>query len=144
VYKYLYRTHTWNPFRLNLDTVCHHTVHKNRNNSRWGLFPQSYLFSCFVLSYYMSLPSEFHVVVSVAISHKNDVRPHPQLLIGRKYRRSNQKWTIHRNWQHRVHKMKKNKNKTQHNMCLTPIYSLFVTKLRNILSIVIILYHIIL
>ena len=31
------------------------------------------------------------------------------------------KWTIQRNWQHRVHKMKKNKAKTQHNMCWTPL-----------------------
>jgi hypothetical protein len=28
----------------------------------------------------------------------------------------NQKWTIHRNWQHRVHKTKKNKAKTQYNI----------------------------
>jgi len=27
----------------------------------------------------------------------------------------NQKWAIHRFWQHRVHKMKKNKIKTQNN-----------------------------
>jgi hypothetical protein len=27
------------------------------------------------------------------------------------------KWTIQRNWQHMVHKTKKNKAKTQHNMC---------------------------
>jgi hypothetical protein len=27
----------------------------------------------------------------------------------REYRRGNQKWTIQRNWQHRVHKTKKNK-----------------------------------
>jgi len=34
----------------------------------------------------------------------------------REYRRGDQKWTIKRNWQHRVHKTKKNKTKTQHNM----------------------------
>jgi len=34
----------------------------------------------------------------------------------REYRRGNQKWIIQRNWQHRAHKMKKNKTKTQHNM----------------------------
>ena len=33
----------------------------------------------------------------------------------REYRRGNQKWTIQRNWQHRVHKTKKDKAKTQHN-----------------------------
>ena len=39
----------------------------------------------------------------------------------RKYRRGNQKWTIQRNWQHRVHHTKKNKTKTQHNMRWTPL-----------------------
>ena len=34
----------------------------------------------------------------------------------RGYRRDNQKQTIQRNWQHREHKTKKNKTKTQHNM----------------------------
>ena len=34
----------------------------------------------------------------------------------REYRRGNQKLTIQINWQHRVHKMKKNKPKSQHNM----------------------------
>jgi len=29
----------------------------------------------------------------------------------REYWRGNQKWTIQRNWQHRVHKTKKNKTK---------------------------------
>jgi len=29
--------------------------------------------------------------------------------------------TIQRNWQHRVHKMKTNRTKTQHNMCWTPL-----------------------
>jgi len=32
----------------------------------------------------------------------------------REYRRDNQKWTIQRNWQRRVHKTKTNKTKTQH------------------------------
>ena len=31
------------------------------------------------------------------------------------------KLTIQRNWQHMVHKTKKNKAKTQHNMCWTPL-----------------------
>jgi len=35
----------------------------------------------------------------------------------------NQKWTIQRNWQHRAHKMKKNKTKTQRNMCWTLLYT---------------------
>jgi hypothetical protein len=39
----------------------------------------------------------------------------------REYRRDNQTWTIQRNWQHRVHKTKKNKAKTQHNICWTPL-----------------------
>jgi hypothetical protein len=34
----------------------------------------------------------------------------------REYRRGNQKLTIQRNWQHRVHKTKTNKTKSQHNM----------------------------
>ena len=38
----------------------------------------------------------------------------------REYRRGNLKWTIQRNWQHHwVHSTKKNKRKTQHNMCWT-------------------------
>ena len=41
----------------------------------------------------------------------------------REYRRDNQKWTIQRNWQHRVHTTMKNKTKTQHNMCWTPPYT---------------------
>ena len=40
----------------------------------------------------------------------------------REYRSGNQKWTIQRNWQHRVHKTKKNKAQTEHNMCWTPLY----------------------
>jgi hypothetical protein len=36
----------------------------------------------------------------------------------REYRRGNQQLTIQRNWQHRVHKTKKNKTVTQYNtMC---------------------------
>jgi len=31
------------------------------------------------------------------------------------------KRTIQRNWQHRVHNTTKNKTKTQHNMCWTPL-----------------------
>jgi len=34
----------------------------------------------------------------------------------REYRRDNQKWAIQRNWSNMVHKTKKNKTKTQHNM----------------------------
>jgi hypothetical protein len=41
----------------------------------------------------------------------------------REYRSGNLKWTIQRNWQHKVHKTKKNKAKTQHNMCWTPLYA---------------------
>jgi hypothetical protein len=33
------------------------------------------------------------------------------------------KRTIHRNWQNRVHKTKKNKTKTQHNMGWTQLYT---------------------
>ena len=40
----------------------------------------------------------------------------------REHRRGNQKWTIQRNWQHRVHNTKNNKTKTQHNVCWTPHY----------------------
>ena len=32
----------------------------------------------------------------------------------REYRRANQKWTIKRNWQHRVHKTKKKKHATKY------------------------------
>jgi predicted transcriptional regulator len=38
----------------------------------------------------------------------------------REYGTGNLKWTIQRNWQHRVHMAKKNKTITQHNMCWTP------------------------
>ena len=31
--------------------------------------------------------------------------------------------TLHRNWKRRVHKTKKNKTNTKHNMCWTPIYA---------------------
>jgi len=41
----------------------------------------------------------------------------------REYRRGNKKMTIQRNWQHRAHKTKTNKTKTQQNMCWTPLYS---------------------
>ena len=41
----------------------------------------------------------------------------------RKYRSGNQKGTIQRNWQLRVHKAKKNKTKTQQNICWTPLYA---------------------
>jgi hypothetical protein len=38
----------------------------------------------------------------VKLSYKIKVREH---------RRGNQKWTVQRNWEHMVHKMKKNKTK---------------------------------
>ena len=38
----------------------------------------------------------------------------------RGHRRSNQQWTIQRNWQHRVNTTKTNKTKTPHNMCWSP------------------------
>jgi len=41
----------------------------------------------------------------------------------REYRRDNQKWAIQRNWSNMVHKTKKNKTKTQHNMYWTPLYA---------------------
>ena len=34
-----------------------------------------------------------------------------------------QKWTLQRNWQHRSHKTKKNKTKTQDNMYRTPLHA---------------------
>ena len=40
----------------------------------------------------------------------------------REYRRGNEKYTIQRNWQHKVHKTKTNKTKIQHTMCWTPLY----------------------
>jgi len=39
----------------------------------------------------------------------------------REYGRGNQKRTTQRNWQHMVHKTKKTKTKTQHNICWTPL-----------------------
>ena len=39
-------------------------------------------------------------------------------------RRGNQKRTSQRNWQHRVHKRKKNKTKTQHIIILLILFSI--------------------
>jgi hypothetical protein len=39
----------------------------------------------------------------------------------REYRRENKKWKIQINWQRRIHKTKKNKTNTQHNMFWTPL-----------------------
>jgi len=39
----------------------------------------------------------------------------------REYRRGNQKRTIQRNWQHRVHKTKKKQAKSEHYMCWTQL-----------------------
>jgi len=41
----------------------------------------------------------------------------------RENRRGNKTRTIQWNCQHRSHKTKKNKTKTQHNMCWTPLYT---------------------
>ena len=41
----------------------------------------------------------------------------------REYRRGNQKGAIQRNWKHRAHKTKKNRTKTQHNMCWAPLFA---------------------
>jgi len=38
-------------------------------------------------------------------------------------RKTQDKWKIQRNWQHRVYETKKNKPNTQHNICWTPLYS---------------------
>ena len=48
---------------------------------------------------------------------------HKQKINVRKYRRGNQKWTIQRNWQQSAHKTKKNKIKTQRNICWTRLYT---------------------
>ena len=53
----------------------------------------------------------------------------------REYRRGKQKRTIERNWQHWVHKTKKNKIKTQHNMCWTPLYTNNINKTWALLQI---------
>ena len=41
----------------------------------------------------------------------------------REYRRSNKKWIIQRNWQHRLYMTKTITTKTQHNMCWTLLYA---------------------
>ena len=41
------------------------------------------------------------------------------------------KMTIQRNWQHRLHKTNKNKPKTQHNICWTPLYEINVRENRR-------------
>ena len=53
----------------------------------------------------------------------NNPYPYNNKKIFREYRRGNQKLAIQRIWKHRVHKMKKNKTKTQHNMYWTPLYA---------------------
>ena len=39
------------------------------------------------------------------------------------YINDREKWTIEKNWQHKVHKTKENKAKTEHNNCWTPLYA---------------------
>ena len=46
----------------------------------------------------------------------------------REQHRRNKKWAIQRNWHHRVHKTKKNKTKTQHTICWTPLHTYNVNK----------------
>ena len=49
----------------------------------------------------------------------------------RQYRRGNLKWTIQRNWQHRITKTQvedKQNTKSKHNMCWTPPYTRHKTK----------------
>jgi len=42
----------------------------------------------------------------------------------KEYRRGNQKWTIHRNWQHWVHKTGKKETKQKHNtLCVGHHYT---------------------
>jgi len=72
---------------------------------------------------YHSLVSLFGLLVFTATYERSSyVKACSQINV-REYQRDNQKWTIQRNWQHRVHKRKKNKTKTQHTMCLTPLYA---------------------
>jgi len=46
------------------------------------------------------------------VAYEINAREHP---------RGNRIWTIRRNWQHWVHKTKKRKQKTQHNISWTPL-----------------------
>jgi len=59
----------------------------------------------------MAMHFYWHCFVSVVLDKINV----------REYRRVDKKWTIQRNWQHRIHKTSKSKTKTQHNMCWTPV-----------------------
>ena len=52
----------------------------------------------------------------------NMIGRYGKLLNVREYRRGNQKRTIQKNWQRRVHKTKTNKAKIQHNMCWAQLY----------------------
>jgi hypothetical protein len=57
------------------------------------------------------------------ISLRGEIWAHRTSLNIWEYRRGNNKWTIQRDWQHRVHKKHdEDKTKTQHNMCWTPLY----------------------
>jgi len=55
------------------------------------------------------------MLIAINLSYKR------KKITNREYRKGNQKWTIQRNRQHRVHKMKTNKTQTQHNIFWTPL-----------------------
>ena len=62
------------------------------------------------------------VQVNVREHRRGNTTYRPNVLVQvnvREHRRGNTKWTIQRNLQHRVHKMKKNKNTTQHVLDIT-------------------------
>ena len=70
--------------------------------------------------YYLQLTfSQILLKSSEVISTSKPV-PSYNFITVREYRRGNQKWTIQRNWQNRVHKTNKNKTNTKYNVCWTP------------------------
>ena len=77
-----------------------------------------------VSSIYMICPIERHehlVHVNLMAYYIYLIYSDESIITVRKNRRG--KWTIQRNWQHRVYKTKTNKTKTQHNICWTPLYA---------------------
>ena len=72
-----------------------------------------------ISSIYMICPIERHehlVHVNLMACYIYLIYSDESIITVRENRRDNQEWTIQRNWQHRVHKTKTNKTKTQHNM----------------------------
>jgi hypothetical protein len=96
-----------------------HTKHKVRNNTnyqgQYAILPviQTVWNNANYQGQYAILPviqnikfGSIRMLTDSTQYHETVIQPN-----GREYRRGNHKWTIQRNWQHRVHKTKKNTKK---------------------------------